>query len=112
LATELVQAKRDLSRTKQAELAAKMRRSGRKKTLKSGGVLTVAQGRQMVAQRANDDLIKAQKVVEAARKKKQKSLQKWFSAAAKKARKWRMDSVLEPLEVYDSRAGCRLLRKG
>ncbi|KAM4060248.1 DDE superfamily endonuclease [Hirsutella rhossiliensis] len=62
LATELVQTKRDLGRTKMAERIQKQRKAMKNIQLQSGGVLSVAQGREMIA--------KARKVVEDAEKRR------------------------------------------
>jgi hypothetical protein len=50
LATELIQTKRDLGRTKMAEHLAQQRKALKNTPLQSGGVLTVAQGREILSQ--------------------------------------------------------------
>lgn len=112
LATELVQTKRDLSRTKQAELASVLRRAAKRKTIKSGGVLTVAEGRHILQQKAVDEVAKARQTIEAADRKFLRDCKKCGFEAAKKARKWRVDSLLGPLEIYDSKSGYRVVRRG
>lgn len=65
-ATELLQTKRDLGRTKHAETVRNQRRALKNHTLQHGGVLTVAEGRAMVKKRDEDGVAKARRVVEAA----------------------------------------------
>ncbi|KJZ69639.1 hypothetical protein HIM_06024 [Hirsutella minnesotensis 3608] len=103
LATELVtlvQTKRDLGRTKMAERIRKQR-----------GVLSVAQGREMVQQREDDQIARARKVVEGAEKKAHNARKRWFEEAAKKARQWRASGRLERVEVCDSERGTRWLKR-
>jgi hypothetical protein len=69
-ATELVQTKRDLSRTKAAELASLNRRAMKNRPLKSGGVLSVDDGRGMVTQRAENDILKAKRLIESHEKRR------------------------------------------
>ncbi|KAK3897358.1 hypothetical protein C8A05DRAFT_19857, partial [Staphylotrichum tortipilum] len=111
VATELVQTKRDLGRTKLAEATARARRNSKNTPLKTGGVLTVAQGRAMVVQRKEDDLMKARRLVDAAETKAQNAMKRVFAAAAKEARKWRVTKRLGPVETMDSEYGKRLLRR-
>jgi hypothetical protein len=108
LATELVQTKRDLKRTKLAEQTARERRAQKNTPLQVGGVLTVEQGREMVHQRAENEVEKARRVLEAAEKKDRKTRKKVFIAAAKEARKWRLEGRLDPAEVVDSEKGSKL----
>ncbi|KAM4060315.1 DDE superfamily endonuclease [Hirsutella rhossiliensis] len=77
LATELVQTKRDLGRTKMAERIQKQRKAMKNIQLQSGGVLSVAQGREMVQQRGDDQIAKARKVVEDAEKKAHNARKRW-----------------------------------
>ncbi|KJZ68936.1 hypothetical protein HIM_11679 [Hirsutella minnesotensis 3608] len=56
LATELVQTKRDLGQTKMAERIRQQRKAMKNIQLQSGGVLLVAQGREMVQQREDDQI--------------------------------------------------------
>ena len=109
LATELIQTKRDLGRTKMAELAARQRRAMKNTPLQSGGVLTVAQGREMVLQREEDQVAKARKVVEAAELKARNARKRCFEEAAKEARKWRISGKLKRVRVCDSERGTRML---
>ncbi|KAI6778341.1 transposase [Emericellopsis cladophorae] len=108
-AAELVQVKRDLSRTKKAELMQRQRRAMKNRPLQSGGVLTVAEARDMVVQRDEDALVKAQRLVDAAQKKLRNLYKRNAEGAAKKARKWRMDKVTDTLEVYDENGSVRAL---
>ncbi|KJZ70465.1 hypothetical protein HIM_10137 [Hirsutella minnesotensis 3608] len=111
LATELVQTKRDLGRTKMAERVQKQRKAMKNIKLQSGGVLSVAQGREMVQQREDDQIAKARKVVEDAEKKAHNARKRWFEEAAKKARQWRASGRLERVEVCDSERGTRWLKR-
>jgi hypothetical protein len=61
-ATELVQTKRDLGRTKYAERVQKQRKALKNTPLQSGGVLIVAEGRAMVIQKEEDMLAKSKEV--------------------------------------------------
>jgi hypothetical protein len=65
-ATELVQVKRNLQRTKMAEDIANRRRLQKNRSLQSGGVLTVAKAHRMVKVREDDELARARRVVQAA----------------------------------------------
>ena len=105
LATELVQTKRDLGRTKKAEEMQRLRRAFKNKPLKSGGILTVAQGRQMVQQKANNDLKRAQQLVKAAEQKQHNYIKKVFFEATKTARRWRIEGRIQPYHCYDSITG-------
>ncbi|KAM4061702.1 Tc5 transposase DNA-binding domain-containing protein [Hirsutella rhossiliensis] len=58
---------KDLSRTQQAEKTRRLRRAMKNIPLQSGGVLTVAQGRQMAARKAEAEFQKAQRKVDATR---------------------------------------------
>jgi hypothetical protein len=111
-ATELVQTKRDLSRTKKAEQASQMRRASKNRPLKSGGIISVADGRRMVQQKENNALSRAQKVIDTAEKRQRNYAKRTFQDAAKKARKWRMDGLLDPLQICDSKGGVRSVRRG
>ncbi|OAQ58169.1 DDE superfamily endonuclease [Pochonia chlamydosporia 170] len=111
LATELVQTKRDLGRTKMAERIQQQRRAMRNTQLQSGGVLTVAQGREMVQKREEDQIAKARKTVEAAELKAHNARRRWFEEAAKEARKWRASGRLGRVEICDSEYGTRWLKR-
>lgn len=97
-ASELIQTKRDLSRTKIAERMHQQRRAIQTRPLQSGGTLSVAEARLMVVQRDEEVLTKARKVVEAAEAKQRKLAKRDAIEAAKKARKWRRDRRLDALE--------------
>ncbi|OWT42563.1 DDE superfamily endonuclease domain-containing protein [Pochonia chlamydosporia 170] len=86
MSTELVQTKRDLGRTKLAETVAKRRRAMKNKTLQTGGVLTVAEGRRMVQRRVDADLAAARRRVQAAEQRARNGYKRWFEATAKEAR--------------------------
>ena len=103
--TQLLQTKRDLSRTRLAESVAFSRRQSKNRQLQSGGVLTVAAGREMVVQREDNEMLKAQRAVDRRDLKWQKLRRKWVFEAAKKARRWRLHGTLEPLD-YIEQPGC------
>ncbi|KJZ69829.1 hypothetical protein HIM_10782 [Hirsutella minnesotensis 3608] len=111
LATELVQTKRDLGRTKMAERVRQQRRSFKNAQIQSGGVLTVAQGREMVRKRDEEEVGRARRVVEAAEMKARSMRRKCFEDAAKKARQWRSSGQLSRAEVCDSERGTRWLKR-
>jgi hypothetical protein len=111
-ATELVQTKKDLSRTRAAEIASLRRRASKNRPLKTGGILSIKDGRRMVTQRAVDEYGLLKRRTEALDKKARNAAKKRFEDAAKKARKLRMEGRLSPLEVYDGSGVVRLLRRG
>ncbi|KAH8743953.1 glycosyl hydrolase family 65 central catalytic domain-containing protein [Diaporthe sp. PMI_573] len=80
-------------------------------TASRGGVLTVAQGREMARQRGEDQLAKARRMVEAAELKALNARKRVFEEAAQKARKWRTSERLKRAEVIDSECGRRLLKR-
>ena len=86
-ATKLVQARRDLERTKQAEANTRIHRMYKNTPLQSGGVLTITQARQIVQQRKDTELAKAQRLVEAAEQKARNTTKRAFADATKIARK-------------------------
>jgi len=111
-ATELVQVKRDLQRTKMAEDIANRRRLQKNRPLQSGGVLTVAQARRMVKVREDDELAKARRVVQAAEQRAHNKIKRIYADAAKEARKWRLTGRLGPAEVVEEVGKIRLLCRG
>jgi hypothetical protein len=110
-ATELVQVKRDLQRTKMAENIANRRRLQKNRPLQSGGVLTVAQARRKVKFREDYELAKARRLVEAAEQKERNKMKRFAADVAKEARKWRLTGRLEPAEVVEEVGKIRLLRR-
>ncbi|KID81501.1 transposase, partial [Metarhizium majus ARSEF 297] len=110
-ATELIQTKRDLGRTKAAQLLSQQRRAHKHRPLQNGGVLSVDDAREMVKQNDNDRLNAARRVVEAADKRRHNHAKRTFFEAAKKARKWRRDFVLDSLEIWDEK-GVHYRRRG
>jgi hypothetical protein len=112
LATELVQTKRDLARTKLAEDVARRRRSTKNHVLQSGGVLTVAQGREMVRQKEQSEEERARQLILAAEKRRKNAAKRVFEDSAKIARKKRLSGELEPLYIIDKLGGGRMLRRG
>jgi hypothetical protein len=109
LATELVQTKRDLGRTRLAEETARRRRASKNTSLQSGGRLRVEDAREMIRQNKEDDIEKARRLVEAADQKAKNARKRLFEEAAKEARKWRTSGRLGRAEVVDSEGGKRLL---
>lgn len=110
-ATEMVQTKRDFGRTKYAERVSKQRRTGKSCKVQSGGVLTAEQGREMVKKKGEDEVVKAQKILEAYYERAKRTAKKVFSEAAKEARKRRIDGRLGPGEIIDIAGRSRLLRR-
>ncbi|KID93241.1 transposase, partial [Metarhizium majus ARSEF 297] len=110
-ATELIQIKRDLGRTKSAQILSQQRRAMKNRPLKTGGVLTVDDGREMVQQKVNNDISLARRVVKAAEKKHHNFAKRVFFEAAKKARQWRRTSVLDSLEIWDEKS-VHIVRRG
>ena len=111
LSSELVQTRRDLSRT---QLAEKRRRQGkaRKNTpLQSGGTLNVDLARNMIVQREEEELAKARRIIEAAEKKQHLRHKIWRYEAAKKATAWRIDGRLPPYELYESGRSVRCVKR-
>jgi hypothetical protein len=111
MATELIQTKRDLGRTRKAEDTRKRRRLIKNTPLQTGGVLTVADAREMIQHREEDEVEKARKILEAAEAKVRRAYKRWFEEAAKEARKWRISGKLLPANVYDSELGLRILKR-
>ena len=111
LVSELIQTKRDLGKTRLAERLVKQRRALKNTQLKSGGVLTIAEGRYMVRQREEDEVERAKKVIEAAELRVRNARKRFFSEVAKEARRWRSIGKLDRALVYDSDHGWRLLKR-
>ncbi len=101
IVAELIQTKRDLARTKHAEMVARQRRASKNRVLQVGGVLTVSEGREMVRIRDQDDVEKARRVVAAADAKERTSHKRWYEAVAKEARRRRL-TIWGPCDVYDT----------
>ncbi|KAH8158543.1 hypothetical protein CIB48_g9710 [Xylaria polymorpha] len=110
-ATELLQTKIDLSRTKLAEQTARSRRATKNTPLKSGGVLTVAGGREIVRQKAITDETRARRLIEQADLRYKKATKRAFEEAAKVARHWRLIGRLQPALIADGNGRSRLLRR-
>ncbi|KAI1106884.1 hypothetical protein F4804DRAFT_299367 [Jackrogersella minutella] len=108
---ELILAKRDLGRARNAERVRKQRRAVKNTPLKSGGVLTGADDRAMVKQREDNLLEEARRIVEAAELKLKNDHKKWYFEAAKKARKWRIIGKLDPAVVYETGKKCKYLKR-
>jgi hypothetical protein len=106
---ELVQTKRNLKRTQYAKREAKRRKLQKNYHLQYEGIMSVETSRFRLAQRKNDELRKAIAVVKAAEVRKKQLYRRVSSEAAKKARKWRIDKILLPAEVYET--GCNCVRR-
>ncbi|KAI1107604.1 hypothetical protein F4804DRAFT_296520 [Jackrogersella minutella] len=102
---------RDLCRTRYAERIRKQHRAVKNTPLKSGEVITVAEGRAMVKQREDNLLEKTRRMVEAAELKLKNDHKKWYFEAAKKARKWRTIGKLDPAVVYERGKKCTYLKR-
>jgi hypothetical protein len=109
LATELVQTKRDLRRTRLAEEVRGRRRASKNAQLQSGEPLRVENGRDMNRQTKEDDVERARRLVEATDQKALNTRKRLFEEAAKEARKWRTIGRLGRAEVVDSEGSKRLL---
>jgi hypothetical protein len=71
----------------------------------------VKTGRFRVAQREDDELQKAIAVVEAAEVRKKQLYRRVSSEVAKKARKWSIDKILLPAEIFETGRSFRLLSR-
>lgn len=108
---ELLQAKRDLGRTRYAEKIASQRRAMKNKVLQSGGVLTVQEGRAMVRRREQDELDRAREKIGKSEAKARNGFKRWFFEAAKIARHWRAIGKLARAEIYETGNEMRLLKR-
>jgi len=97
--TELLQVKRDLGRTRYAEEVRRQRRAVKNVQLQAGGVLTVEQGRAMAKKREENDLVKAQRIVDAAKDALLRKYKRMGEEVAGRARGWRWRGKLDPCEV-------------
>ena len=109
--TELLQTKRDLGRTRLAAKVQQQRRATKNTPLQTGGVLTVAERRNMVRVREESELEKAEKVIQLAKEKEHRATKRFFAEIAKEARKQRLSGKLKPVDVYDSERGFRTLKR-
>ncbi|KFA48277.1 hypothetical protein S40293_10138 [Stachybotrys chartarum IBT 40293] len=108
-AAEGVQLRKDLSRTDYATAMRSKRRSTKNHKLQAGGIMTVREAREMLVQRKEDDIIKAQRIIKAHEKKRLNSAKRVFTEAAKKARYWRGQGLLGPAEIIETGRGKRML---
>ena len=108
-ANELLQTKRDLSRTKLAEHVKNSRRVMKNYHLQTGGVLTVAEGRNMVQRKANDEVDKARRTVQRHEDQALRVAKKVWFDAAKQARALRLSGKLPRCEIIESGVGRRML---
>lgn len=110
-AAELIQTRDDLSRTRLADQVRRARRAGKNRQLQSGGVLTMAQGRHIVAEKGLGEVAAAIAAKKRAADAIEKATKEVFKAAAKKARSWYMTNKLPAAYVVTSeRSGRRLKR--
>jgi hypothetical protein len=112
MAYELEQYKKHVLRNKQAEAQRDARRHSKNGILQRGGILKVADGRDMVRQAEEDDEKKAEKVVLAMRKREKMQMKKMHEEAAKLGRKLRLEGKLGPLEVYEIGKPVRYVKRG
>lgn len=91
---ELIQTMSDLKRTKLAEEQAYRRRLNKNRQLQSGGILTVADSREITKKLEEDELTKARRVVEKAEQQMRERRKQLPFEVAKVARKWRADGRL------------------
>jgi hypothetical protein len=112
--TEGLQSMRDLSRTRLAEQmrSERARYSTSRRSLQSGGILTVEDGRHMVRQTDDDERAKAERLLKRLEEKDSKMRKKWVDAAAKIARAWRKEGKLKPLYIVDALGKGRELVRG
>jgi hypothetical protein len=96
--TELLQVKRDLSRTQMAAASRKARRNEKNMQLQSGGILTVSDGRRMVRQNAEAKIVKATAIVAAAQKRETARRKRVINDAAKAGRAWKRQGRFKTLE--------------
>ncbi|KAK9443864.1 hypothetical protein MAN_10845, partial [Metarhizium hybridum] len=95
-----------------AEELRKQRKAGKNRPLQHGGVITVADGRKMVRQSDHKEEDAARQMLERVAKRRHNAMKRAFEAAAKAARKRRLEGILEPLYIVDSIGGGRHLRRG
>ena len=110
-ATELVQTRRDLSRTRYAEYVQNRRRVMKNTPLKAGGLITVKEARRMAQKRQEAEQAKILAAAEAAERRKQQRHQRIAFEAAKKARRWRNEGILRPVEIRDAHGKLKSLRR-
>ena len=79
--------------------------------LKSGGVLTVEEGRRMANNAVETELEKARRLVKAAEERFKKATQRAFENAVKEACKWRLTGRLLPALIINRDCNCRYLRR-
>jgi hypothetical protein len=103
---------RDLSRTRLAEKMRSERAMYSRRSLQSGGILTVEEGRSMVRQNDDDERAKAERLLKRLEEKDTKMRKKWVDAAAKIARAWREEGELKPLYIADALGKGRELVRG
>ena len=85
-ATQLVQIKDDLSRTKLAESARQVARAEKNRQLQHGGVMTVNEARRKIQKTRINEVAKAEGIIEAFREKQKKRWIKIAREAAKTGR--------------------------
>ncbi|KAJ6094227.1 hypothetical protein N7467_003072 [Penicillium canescens] len=110
-AAELLQAKRDLGCTKYAQEIEARRRASKNYRLQKGGILEVSEARQMVANRQDNEEVRARKVIEAAQRKAHSLRHRAAMETAKTGRKWRLSGRLNGVRIVESGRQTRVLRK-
>ena len=106
--TELRQTMKDLSRTRMAEELRKKRKTGRNRPLQHGGVITVADGREMVRRSDHkEEEEAATQMLDRVATRRHNAMKRAFEAAAEAARKRRLEGALKPLYIVDSNGGGR-----
>ena len=110
-ATELVQTRRDLSRTRYAEYVQNRRRVMKNTPLKAGGLIAVKEARRMAQKRQKVEQAKILAAAEAAERRKRQRHQRVALEAAKKARRWRNEGILKSVEIRDVHGKLKSLRR-
>ncbi|KJZ67978.1 hypothetical protein HIM_12632 [Hirsutella minnesotensis 3608] len=94
-----------------AERVQQQRRSMKNAQLQSGGVLTIAQGMEMVRKRDEEQVRKASEGDRCGGDEARSMRKKCFEDAAKKSRHWRASERLSRAQICDSERGTRWLKR-
>ena len=81
------------------------------RSLRSDGVLSVAEGKQMAKQAEDQAVEKARLPVETAYIKLRNRYKRWFFEAVKEARKWKCTGKLLAVAVYETGKEYRFLKR-
>ncbi|KFA80584.1 hypothetical protein S40288_11688 [Stachybotrys chartarum IBT 40288] len=111
-AAEGIQMRKDLSRTRYAEAVRAQRRASKNFRLKTGGVLSVEEAREMIVVKKDADLAKARRTLERFEKKQHNTAKRVFKEAARCSRDWREAGLLPPAEIISTGLGKRYLKSG